>query len=167
MVQSIAYLLPTNADRINFALCSSDLAAKILPAESHIWRGLFRDTFDEIVKRSVVDYKIEYQIRTIVLARAVDFKYGQQEKQTYWLELLRDMIQESLYQDKITESDEVPKNFNCLREALYNTEFLSRPVSGYMMRKPDPPSDLFCAVQLVILLSKTEEILCRDDNGNN
>lgn len=151
MIQNIAYLLPTNADRINFAQCSSDLAAKILPAESHVWRRLFRDTYDEILKLSVVDYKIEYQIRTIVLARAVDFKYGQMEKQTYWLELLRDMICDGLYQDK---SNEVPKNFNCLREALYNTEFLNRPVSGYMMRKPDPPSDLFCAVQLVIPLSK-------------
>ncbi|KAL4783227.1 hypothetical protein BJX76DRAFT_348736 [Aspergillus varians] len=80
-------------------MCSSDLAANILLAESHIWRRLFKDTYDESVRRTATDYKIEYQIRAFVLSRPADFGYGQREKQTYWLELLRELILEGLFQE--------------------------------------------------------------------
>ncbi|KAL5000608.1 hypothetical protein BDV10DRAFT_192662 [Aspergillus recurvatus] len=132
----------TPVRRINFALCSSDLAAKILPAESHIWRRLFRDAYDDVPFRTSVDYKIEYQIRTLALSRSVGFGHGQKERETYWLELLGNMIREALWQDVNVG---MAKNFECIRKALAGTAFLNRPVCGHSMRKPDPPSDLFCA----------------------
>ncbi|KAL4921091.1 hypothetical protein BDW62DRAFT_139575 [Aspergillus aurantiobrunneus] len=60
------------------------------------------------------------------------------------------MIMEGLCQQGKTESTGSGKNFECIRKTLVDTEFINRPVCGYMMRKPDPPSDLFCAVQLAI-----------------
>ncbi|KAI9367962.1 hypothetical protein BJX61DRAFT_546993 [Aspergillus egyptiacus] len=151
LIQDIAYLLPTNTDIVRFASCSSDLAAKILPAESHIWRRLFRDFYDDVRRRSLVEYKIEYQVRTIVLTRPISLGHGQKEKETFWLNLMMDVIMEALVpSDMETDTGHEQKNLVRIREALTDTEFLNRPVSGYLMRKPDPPSTLFCAVQLTL-----------------
>ncbi|RDW59377.1 uncharacterized protein DSM5745_11072 [Aspergillus mulundensis] len=145
LIQHVAYFLPENTDRVNFALCSKGLKDKILPAESHIWRRLFRDTYDDLPHRTLVDYKIEYQIRALVLPRTVEFGHGQKERQTYWLELVGNMVREGLWQK---ESKGWSKNFDHFRQVLAGTEFLNRPVSGHLMEKPDLPSDLFCAVRL-------------------
>ncbi|KAL4957931.1 hypothetical protein BDW69DRAFT_205319 [Aspergillus filifer] len=148
LIQNIAYLLPSDADRINLALCSSDFAPKILPAESHIWRRLFRDKYNEITKRTAVEYKIEYQIRAIVLLKSVDFGYGQRERETYWLGLLHNMIVEALCSSKGEN-----KNYRCIEQILKNSTFLNRPMYGYLMGKPDAASELFCAIQLMCILS--------------
>ncbi|KAL4870639.1 hypothetical protein BDV12DRAFT_207388 [Aspergillus spectabilis] len=149
IIQNIAYFLPTNADIVRFASCSSDLAARILPAESHIWRRLFRDAYDDFPHRSSVEYKIEFQIRSIVLSRSVTFGLGEKEIQTFWLKLLIDMLTEGLVVGQSPDLVE-PKNLECIRNALVGTEFLNRPVSGYMMRNPDPPSSLFVTIQLIL-----------------
>ncbi|KAL4963200.1 uncharacterized protein BDV14DRAFT_202035 [Aspergillus stella-maris] len=141
LIQHIAYFLPSDAGRVNFALCSSDFAPKILPAESHIWRRLYGDKYDEITKRTAVEYKIEYQIRAIVLSKSVDFGYDQRERETYWLGLLHNMIVEALCSTKGEN-----KNYRCIEQVLKNSTFLNRPMYGYLMRKPDAPSELFCAV---------------------
>ncbi|KAL2830654.1 hypothetical protein BJY01DRAFT_254591 [Aspergillus pseudoustus] len=122
----------------------------ILPAESHIWRWLFRDSYDDKLVRSAVEYKNDYQVRELVLSQGTNFRYGQGKEQTFWLALLNQLILEALVclEDHEVPDSEGSKNLIRLEEALAGTEFLNRPVNGYMMSNPDPPSDLFCAIQL-------------------
>ncbi|KAL2863053.1 uncharacterized protein BJX67DRAFT_385033 [Aspergillus lucknowensis] len=143
IIQHVAYLLPTDVDRAHLASCSSRLASNILPAESHVWRWLFRDSYDDPTTRSGVNYKNDYQVRELVLSQGVNFRYGQKKEQTFWLKLLNEMILEAR-----TLDPGAPRNLCRIRQVLANSEFLSRPVSGYMLKEPDPPSDVFCAVQL-------------------
>ncbi|KAL4899158.1 hypothetical protein BDW74DRAFT_171722 [Aspergillus multicolor] len=125
LIQHVAYFLPANTDTINFAL----------------------DTYDDLPYRTLLDYKIEHQIRALALIRTVEFGHGQKERQTYWLELVGNMVWESLWQKK---DEGLSKNLKLFRQVLAGTEFINRPVSGHSMEKPGPPSDLFCAVQLAI-----------------
>ncbi|KAL5332443.1 hypothetical protein BJX70DRAFT_392987 [Aspergillus crustosus] len=161
IIQHIAYLLPTKGDIVRFVACSSDLAARILPAESHIWRRLFRDTYDDLPHRSSVDYKIDYQIRSIVLSRSVTFAYGEQERQSFWLKLLVDMLHEGLVATQ-EQGFVVAKNFQALQDALMGSDFLNRPVNGYMMRKLDPPSGMFVTVQLYITYMALDPLMAVD-----
>lgn len=116
-----------------------------MPAESLIWRRLFKDTYDIPRQRSSIELKTEYQTRSIVLAQKISFECGEGEGQTLWLEVLRDMLLESF------ESTDPPasKNIERIQSAPSTSEFLDRPSNGYSQHKPDPPSELFCAVQLV------------------
>ncbi|KAL3473757.1 hypothetical protein BJX99DRAFT_272054 [Aspergillus californicus] len=152
LIQQITYFLPKDKDIINLALCSTNLASRILPIESHIWSRLFRYKYDDCSRRSPVENQIEYQVRALVLSRPISFGHGEREEQRFWLTLLRDMIVDMLLPTtKCSKSqDGEGKNLARLREALFKSEFLNRPVSGFLMRRPKPPSDLFCAVQLFL-----------------
>lgn len=116
-----------------------------MPAESLIWRRLFKDTYDIPRQRSSTELKIEYQTRSIVLAQKISFKCGEGEEQTLWLEVLRDMLLESFE----SKNPSTSKNIKRIRSAHSTTEFLDRPLNGYSQHKPGPPSELLCAVQLV------------------
>ncbi|KAL3450901.1 hypothetical protein BJX65DRAFT_253626 [Aspergillus insuetus] len=163
LIQYIAYLLPTDLDRAHLASCSFHLASKILPAESHIWRWLFRDFYDDKLVRTEVDYKTDYQVRELVVTQGTHFRYGQGREQTFWLNLINRLIVEAtvslgfdFHTAEATETDETvdsidlrsSKNLARIRAAIVGSEFLKKPVSGYMSRDPNPPSDLFCAIQL-------------------
>ncbi|KAL3456806.1 hypothetical protein BJX64DRAFT_31760 [Aspergillus heterothallicus] len=150
LIQYIAYLLPTDLDRAYLASCCTRLASMILPAESHIWRWLFRDSYDDRLLRSAVEYKNDYQVRGLVLSQDVNFRYGQKKEQTFWLALLNQLIIEALIctENHDLLDSEGSKNLIRLEEALAGHEFLNRPTNGYMMISPDPPSELFCAIQL-------------------
>lgn len=148
IIQEIAYFLPTDFDVINFALSCSSIAHKILPSDSSIWRYRFRDLYDIPEDRSSNELKIEYQIRSIVLSQNVDFSHGQHEKQTLYLEVLKDMLIE--YHTLLTKNKQsTSRTRSYIRKILGSSEFLNRPTSGYGDKEPAPPSDLFCAVQLV------------------
>lgn len=125
----------------------------ILPAKSRVWSDRFRDLYDTPNDRSSLQLKIEYQIRRIVLWQKINFSNGEHEAQTLWLEVMRSMLLESLFlltRNKQTTS----KTFEVLREVLFDSDFLNRPVSGYGQKEPSTPSNLFCAVQLVIQVSE-------------
>ncbi|KAL4879807.1 hypothetical protein BJY04DRAFT_219887 [Aspergillus karnatakaensis] len=146
IIQQIAYLLPSNADIIRLARCSSDLAARILPAESHIWRRLFQDEYDNFPRRSSVGYRVDYQIRRIVLSQPVEFGHGQKQKQTYWLRLMSDLFDEGtiLCRGSLHHG----KNLELIRKMLNGSDFQNRPLSGYKLRNPDLPTGLYASVQL-------------------
>ncbi|OOF97676.1 hypothetical protein ASPCADRAFT_513362 [Aspergillus carbonarius ITEM 5010] len=123
--------------------CCSSLAAKTLSTQSPIWRRRFKDLYDVPRHYSSNEIKIKYQIRAIVLSRPINFQYGQKEKQTFWLEVMRDMLLES-------NEKTISKNLERIRCLLLGSVFLSRPVSGYGQKEADRPSDLFCAIQLCL-----------------
>ena len=133
---------------VNFAQCCPWLAAKTLPGHSSIWRSRFTDLYDVIRHYASDEVKVEYQIRAIVLSQSISFKFGQKEAQTLWLEVLRDLLRESYC---LLESNGpfTSKNHQKIRDILSSSEFLNRPVSGYSQKDAGPPSDLFCATQLV------------------
>ncbi|PYI10375.1 MFS myo-inositol transporter [Aspergillus sclerotiicarbonarius CBS 121057] len=143
IIQYIAYLLPRDVDIANFAQCCSSLAAKTLPAQSSVWRRRFRDLYDVPQHYPPDEVKIKYQIRAIVLSKSICFSHGQKEKQTFWLEVVRDMLLESNKQS-------TSKNLERIRCLLVDSSFLNRPVSGYGQKDACRPSDLFCAVQLCL-----------------
>ncbi|RAL05699.1 MFS myo-inositol transporter [Aspergillus ibericus CBS 121593] len=143
IIQYIAYLLPHDVDIANLAQCCSSLAAKTLPAQASVWRRRFKDLYDVPQHYPSKEIKIRYQIRAIVLSKSISFCHGQKEKQTFWLEVMRDMILESNKQSP-------SKNFERIRCLLFNSSFLSRPVSGYGLKDAGRPSDLFCAIQLCL-----------------
>lgn len=124
------------------------MADRILPAASLVWSYRFRDLYDTPKDRSSRRLKIEYQIRAIVLPQQINFSKGENEEQTLWLEVIQNMLAESFtlpFKNRQPSS----KTFKALRRALFGSEFLNRPVSGYGLKRESSPSDLFCAVQLV------------------
>jgi hypothetical protein len=121
-----------------------------LPAHSSIWRQRFKDLYGIPQGRSSSELKVEYQIRSIVLSQKINFRYGQKEEQTLWLEVLRDILLEAL-ESTSTDEHTASKLLERIRETLHDSEFLNRPLSGYGDKKADAPSELFCAVQLVSL----------------
>ncbi|GKZ24563.1 hypothetical protein AbraCBS73388_011390 [Aspergillus brasiliensis] len=149
IIQYIAYLLPNDVDMVNFAQCCPWLAAKTLPAQSSIWRSRFSDLYDVTRQYASDEVKIEYQIRAIVLSQPISFRFGQKEAQTFWLEVLRDMLCESYSLSK-SNKPLTSKNHQKIRDILSSSEFLSRPVSGYNQKDAGRPSDLFCATQLCL-----------------
>lgn len=148
MIQHIAYFLPTDRDIINFALTCFTLAEIIIPAESTVWGNCFRDLYDTPEKLSSAALKFEYQTRSIVLRKQIKFNNGEQEKHALWLKVVLNMLFESIHLP-LRNKQSTSKTFEYLRGVLYGSEFLNRPVSGYGEEEPSPPSDLFCAVQLV------------------
>lgn len=151
IIQYITYLLPNDADIASFALSSTHLAKKILPAHSSIWRQRFNDLYGIPQEHTSAELKNEYQIRSIVLSQDISFKFGQNEEQTLWLEVLRDMLLEAFI-DSPKDSLIAAKTLNQIRKTLIPLEFLSRPLSGCNNALSDPPSDLFCSVQLVSII---------------
>lgn len=133
---------------VNFAQCCPWLAAKTLPGHSSIWRSRFTDLYDVIRHYASDEVKVEYQIRAIVLSQSISFKFGQKEAQTLWLEVLRDLLREA-YCLLESNGSFTSKNHQKIRDILSSSEFLNRPVSGYSQKDAGPPSDLFCATQLV------------------
>lgn len=148
IIQRIAYLLPTDSDIAHFSSCCKSLAEQTIPAESSIWRQRFGDIYDTSPDRSSAELKVEYQIRAVVLAQSISFKQGEKESQTLWLTVLRDMILESFHLAG-QKTDGGAKTLRRIREALRDSEFLNRPVSGHGLKQLERPSELFCAVQLV------------------
>ncbi|PLB34012.1 putative MFS myo-inositol transporter [Aspergillus candidus] len=145
-------------DIVNLSLSCSFLHNAIMPAESLIWRRLFKDTYDIPRQRSSTELKIEYQTRSIVLAQKISFKCGEGEEQTLWLEVLRDMLLESFE----SKNPSTSKNIKRIRSAHSTTEFLDRPLNGYSQHKPGPPSELLCAVQLCLTgMALDQSMFCR------
>ncbi|GKZ83781.1 hypothetical protein AnigIFM56816_008877 [Aspergillus niger] len=122
IIQYIAYLLPHDVDMVNFAQCCPWLAAKTLPAHSSIWRSRFSDIYDVTRQYASDEVKVEYQIRAIVLSQSITFRFGQKEAQTFWLEVLRDMLLESY---RLLESNKplTSKNHRKIRGILSSSEF--------------------------------------------
>lgn len=139
----------------------------IIPAESTVWCNRFRDLYDDprnmedsnspTLKYNFVALKYEYQIRAIVL-RQIKFNYGEKEQHKLWLKVIQHMLLESITLP-LKNSQSSSKNFEYLRGVLSGSEFLNRPVCGYGEEDPSPPSDLFCAVQLV--RTDTKLVGCR------
>lgn len=128
--------------------CCVHLARAILPAHSSSWRERFKDLYGTPQRRSSSELKLEYQIRSIVLSQKINFRYGQKQEQTLWLEVLRDMLLEA-YESAPTDEHTASKLLGQIHKTLHNSEFLNRPVSGYGDTNTDAPSELFYAVQLV------------------
>lgn len=125
------------------------LAEKVLPSESSVWRGRFRDLYDISHGYSSTELKIEYQTRSIVLSQKITFRYGENDEQTLWLEVMQTMLLESFSLLGVNGKSSTSKNFEYLCGVLSRSDFLNRPVSGYGETNPRAPSELFCAVQLV------------------
>ncbi|KAH2854177.1 hypothetical protein KXW36_002995 [Aspergillus fumigatus] len=149
ILQYIAYLLPSDVDIVNLVSCCVHLARAILPAHSSIWRERFKDLYGTPQRRSSSELKLEYQIRSIVLSQKINFRYGQKQEQTLWLEVLRDMLLEA-YESAPTDEHTASKLLEQIHKTLHNSEFLNRPVSGYGDTNTDAPSELFYAVQLCL-----------------
>lgn len=120
----------------------------ILPAESTVWRSRFRDLYDTPRDRSSLELKHEYKIRAIVLSQKISFSHGEHDGQTLWLKVMQNMLLESLSLPSENKQS-TSKTFDHIRRVLFESDFLNRPVSGYSKTELPPPSDLFCAVQLV------------------
>ncbi|KAJ5610033.1 hypothetical protein N7510_006752 [Penicillium lagena] len=147
ILQIIASLLPTDKDVTNFSLVCRDISDTVLPSESTIWRSRFGDLYDIPPGRSSKELKTEYKVRAIVLAQNIDFKQGEGPQQCLWLEVVHTMLLESL---TLPLKNYTSKTYDHLSERLKKLSFLRRPVSGYGLYKPQEPSELFCAVQLVM-----------------
>lgn len=126
------------------------MAYQVLPSHSSIWRRRFENQYDSPRGHNSAEIKIEYQTRAIVLAQKISFRHGEKEEQELWLEVIKTLLLES-YRSR-TISGPPPshsKNLDRISEVLRHSDFLYRPVSGCGQRSQKPPSDSFCAVQLV------------------
>lgn len=112
----------------------------------------FRDIYDLPPNRNSLELKVEYQIRAIVLSNRINFKQSEEQQQSLWLTIMRDMILESFELSGYSE-DGTSKTFNRIREALTGSDFLGEPKPLAGRDSGQTPSeevfDLFCAVQLV------------------
>lgn len=115
----------------------------MLAPESTLWRVRFNDKYDLPAERTYAELKTEYQTRAIVLPQTIDFRQEASEHQTIWLEVLQQMLLESL---TLPLRSDASKTYERIRETLTKNDLLEHP-----WRKD--PSELFCTVQLVGLSS--------------
>lgn len=112
---------------------------RVLAPESVVWRARFEDEYDLPVGRTNAELKAEYQTRAIVLPQTIDFRQESSEHQTLWLEVLQQMLLESL---TLPLKSATFKTCDRIRETLTKSDLLEHPWREH-------PSELFCTVQLV------------------
>lgn len=150
IIENIAFLLEDDRDLINLSLTCALMKATLLSDKSSIWRRRFKEKYDLPRDKSSTQIKLEYQIRSIILSRAVSFKDGEGDQQKLWLDVIQLLLQESLsaYKGDHKDSSE-SKSLTRISAAVSKSSFLKRPVSGFAIRSQDLCSDSFCTVQLV------------------
>ncbi|KAJ5176418.1 uncharacterized protein N7482_002295 [Penicillium canariense] len=121
-------------------LVCREIRDRVLAPDSALWRARFGDKFDIPAGRTNAELKTEYQIRAIVLPQTIDFNQEKSEHQTFWLEVLQQMLIESLI---LPVNPDTSKTYERIQEILTESELLEHP-------KRENPSELFCTVQLCL-----------------
>jgi hypothetical protein len=135
----VASFLPTDQDLRNLNLVCREFRDRVMAPESSVWRARFHDKYDLPPGRTNAELNIEDRIRAIVLPQTIDFKQEASEHQTLWLEVLQQMLLESL---TLPLKSDTSKTYERIRETLTKSELLEHPGR-------ENPSELFCTVQLV------------------
>ncbi|EPS34098.1 hypothetical protein PDE_09060 [Penicillium oxalicum 114-2] len=140
ILQHIASFLTSDQDLGNFGLACRAINDRVLGSASSVWRTRFQDRYDLPPGKTNAELGFEYRVRALVLPQAIDFKQEASEHQTLWLEVMQQMLLETLTLPLTLESS---KTYERICEVLSKSELLEHPLR-------QTPSELFCAVQLCL-----------------
>ncbi|KAJ5683220.1 hypothetical protein N7462_006385, partial [Penicillium macrosclerotiorum] len=157
VLQVIAVFLPQDRDIASLSLVCREVRERVLGAESAFWRARFKAEYDLPKGRSNEELRREYQIRTIVLRQAIDFKQEKSDHQTLWIEVIQTMLIEAL---TLPIESSTSKNWEKIRETLTRGRFLC-----YLKR--EHPTQVYCAVQLCLTSLALDSEVTKESCGRN
>ncbi|PGH02145.1 hypothetical protein GX51_04849 [Blastomyces parvus] len=155
LIQMIAMRVPKDADLCRMAHTCRYFAKAIIPPNSGVWRTRFLDEYDHPPPdKSSEEVRVEYQVRSIMLAQTPSFQDGEGSKEKLWLSVLTTLfVAESYNAQPYRQGDEmcVSRNRACIKEAVMRSGFLNQPIVGDDVNSSLPPSRPYLAIQLAAI----------------
>ncbi|EEH37055.2 hypothetical protein PAAG_07473 [Paracoccidioides lutzii Pb01] len=88
-----AILVADDADLCRMARTRRYLTESILPPSSGVWNARFLEKYDPLAADSTSeDVKVEYGVRSIMLAQTPSFQNGEGAKEKLWLNILSTLL---------------------------------------------------------------------------
>ncbi|EQL31904.1 hypothetical protein BDFG_05804 [Blastomyces dermatitidis ATCC 26199] len=152
LIQMIAMLVELeDADMCRMARTCRYFAEAIIPPNSGVWRRRFLQKYDHPPPdKSSEEVRVEYKVRSIMLAQTPSFRDGEGRKEKLWLSVLTTLFAESYNTQPSRQGDEmrVSRNRACIKKAIRSSGFLDQPIVGDGANSSLPPSRPYLAIQL-------------------
>ncbi|KAL2360452.1 hypothetical protein RJZ56_006678 [Blastomyces dermatitidis] len=143
-----------DADMCRMARTCRYFAEAIIPPNSGVWRRRFLQKYDHPPPdKSSEEVRVEYKVRSIMLAQTPSFRDGEGRKEKLWLSVLTTLFagaSESYNTQPSRQGDEmrVSRNRACIKKAIRSSGFLDQPIVGDGANSSLPPSRPYLAIQL-------------------
>ncbi|KAG5304005.1 hypothetical protein I7I50_10951 [Histoplasma capsulatum G186AR] len=145
LIQMIAMLVPNDSDLCRMARTCRYFAQVIIPPNSGVWRARFLDKYDHPPPdKSSEEVRIEYKVRSIILAQTPSFQTEEGMKEKLWLSVLTTLLVESPYTWPHQQVHDkcVSRNHARIKGAIMSSGILNHPIIG------DRLSRSYLAIQL-------------------
>ncbi|EEH08684.1 conserved hypothetical protein [Histoplasma capsulatum G186AR] len=138
-------LVPNDSDLCRMARTCRYFAQVIIPPNSGVWRARFLDKYDHPPPdKSSEEVRIEYKVRSIILAQTPSFQTEEGMKEKLWLSVLTTLLVESPYTWPHQQVHDkcVSRNHARIKGAIMSSGILNHPIIG------DRLSRSYLAIQL-------------------
>ncbi|KLJ13871.1 hypothetical protein EMPG_11215 [Blastomyces silverae] len=141
-----------DADMCRMARTCRYFAEAIIPPNSGVWRKRFLEKYDHPPPdKSSEEVRVEYKVRSIMLAQTPSFQDGEGRKEKLWLSILTTLFAAESYNTQpYRHGDEmrVSRNRARIKNAIMSSGFLDQPIVGNDVNSSPPPSRPYLAIQL-------------------